>query len=127
MPTRESSAKRLLRKSYLQRLDWAAAHIPKNAQHRLTETSTLSECLQTRCRYNFGAYQFDECGQPIKIQKPGSANLDRHIQTVMKAKLLREKYGSIWNTRCAAGIISRLEKLPADSVRRYKRMLINIE
>jgi hypothetical protein len=126
MPTRESRVKRSLRQSYLERLDWAALNIPSRVNYRLDESSSLSKNLRTKSPYTYGGYRFDDCGQPIKPEKPGTANDDRHNEAIAKAIALRTRYAAIWSTRNAAGIITRLEGVSADSIRRYKRMLIDI-
>jgi hypothetical protein len=126
MPTRESRAKRSLRQGYLDRLDWAALNIPSHVSYRLGESSNLSKNLKTKSPYNFGGYRFDDCGQPIRPERPGTANDDRHQDAMTKAKALRARYALIWSTPGAAGTIARLEGVSADSIRRYKRMLIDI-
>jgi hypothetical protein len=125
LPAKESRVKRSLRQSHLERLDWAALNIPSHASNRLSEPSSLSKSLKTKSPYNYSGYRFDGCGQPTKPEKPGTANDDRHKEAIAKAIALRAKYVSIWSTRDAAGIIARLEGVSADSIRRYKRMLID--
>ena len=120
MPTKESRLKRTARKEYLLDLDKAVSEAPLHITHRLGRPTQLGHALAAIGPYRWGGYGFCEGGQATKLMT--GANRDRRQKSVKKIQDLAQKYAHIWRDRKAAGIIARLENIPADTVRRYKRL-----
>jgi hypothetical protein len=124
MPSKASRINRMKRDVYLQTLDAAAASCSAHLVGRHKPHSSLSQALKT----NFWqGHRFDTSGQFVKLKNSHRANEASHKKSAFKANELRQNYLHIWNTPGAAGTISRLEGIHADSVRRYKRLLLYID
>jgi hypothetical protein len=124
MLSKASRINRMERKVYLQTLDVAAASCPAHLVSRHNPNSSLSQALKTNL---WQGHQFDATGQFVKLKNSHRANEASHKKSTFKANELRQKYLHIWNTPGAAGTISRLEGIHADTVRRYKRLLLYID
>jgi hypothetical protein len=123
MPSRARRIQLAERKAMLRSMDDAVQNAPMHIRNRLGKPSLLASKLGEIGEYGWRAYRYSETGQPFDLPKRSKANRNRHSDAVEKARLLAQKYAHIWVKPSAAGIISRLEGMSADTVRRYKRLL----